>query len=137
MPEKELMHDLHEKREIRKNVADRQKDIDKSKDDTKDDLEVYMAAKDMISRYRLAYRLNLVEPGQAWKIHADQILRSNVSNNLVDHRKLYRKYLRLYPEAAKRANIVLSNFDSLKKTKELNWELFAQTPDDTPKSLFL
>lgn len=115
MPEKELMHDLHEKREIRKNVADRQKDIDKSKDDTKDDLEVYMAAKDMISRYRLAYRLNLVEPGQAWKIHADQILRSNVSNNLVDHRKLYRKYLRLYPEAAKRANIVLSNFDSLKK----------------------
>jgi hypothetical protein len=65
MPEKELMHDLHEKREIRKNVADRQKDIDKSKDDTKDDLEVYMAAKDMISRYRLAYRLNLVEPGQA------------------------------------------------------------------------
>jgi hypothetical protein len=33
----------------------------------------------------------------------------------VDHRKLYRKYLRLYPEAAKRANIVLSNFDSLKK----------------------
>lgn len=115
MLEKELMHDLHEKREIRKNVADRQKDIDKSKDDTKDDLEVYMAAKDMISRYRLAYRLNLVEPGQAWKIHADQILRSDVSNKLVDHRKLYRKYLRMYPAAAKRANIVLSNFDSLKK----------------------
>ncbi len=62
MDKKELMHDLHEKNEIRKNVEDRQKAIDKSKYDTHDDMEVYMAAENMIDRYRLAYRLNLVAP---------------------------------------------------------------------------
>ena len=93
MDKKELMHDLHEKNEIRKNVEDRQKAIDKSKYDTHDDMEVYMAAENMIDRYRLAYRLNLVAPWKKWKEYADWILRANVNNALIMHKdkeKLYR-----------------------------------------------
>ena len=60
MAEKELMHDLHEKNEIRRDVEARQKVIDKS--GVRDDREVYTAAMDKLKLYKEAYRINLVVP---------------------------------------------------------------------------
>ena len=118
MAEKELMHDLYEKKDIRKNVEDRQKQIDNSKNDTYDDVEVYQAAQDMVKRYKLAYRLNLVVPGWDWKKYADQIIKSDVGNNLAQYKKLELDWRKKNPKAADRADRILTPFDNLRREIE-------------------
>jgi len=114
MAEKELMHDLHEKNEIRRDVEARQKVIDKS--GVRDDREVYTAAMDKLKLYKEAYRINLVVPN--WKEIAEEMIKKSFWMRSAETKKIYTKYKKgdlskEYPNNAKRAYIAISDFTRL------------------------
>ena len=120
MAEKELMHDLHEKNEIRKDVETWQKEIDRL--DTKwirADYEVYQAALFNIEKYKFAYWANLALKN--WKKAADDIIKTGSWGSMSETTLNMKKYLyneskikKNNPTLANRINKILKPFDDLK-----------------------